>query len=131
MSDLSIASRLFEKILRGIFPHKEGAKLAKLRRKIYNPILNAWGDYGYCKCRDDEGESIEGAKMRMTGFALWVVWRYIYCLYRWIYVGSGLAPYICKRKGHKLVDCSYAGPDSGNMDHECVRCGEYWPRPLY
>lgn len=131
MSEMSIASRLFEKILHGIYPHKEGAKLVKLRRKIYYPILNAWGDYGYCTCRDDEGEPIEGTKMRMTGFILWMVWRHIYYLYRWIYVGSGLAPWICKHYNHKLVDRSSAGPDSGNMDHECVRCGEYWSAPLY
>jgi hypothetical protein len=37
----------------------------------------------------------------------------------------------CRRQGHDIVDCSSAGPDSGNMDHECRRCGQYWPVPLY
>ena len=32
---------------------------------------------------------------------------------------------------HEIEDCSSAGPDSGNMDHECVRCGQYWSVPLY
>lgn len=37
----------------------------------------------------------------------------------------------CAIKGHDLVDRSYGGPDSGNMDHECKRCGMYWNVPLY
>lgn len=38
---------------------------------------------------------------------------------------------VCFSKGHRLHDCSTAGPDSGNMDHECIRCGRYWSVPLY
>lgn len=37
----------------------------------------------------------------------------------------------CDTEGHLLRDCSYGGPDSGNMDHECTRCGQYWHVPLY
>lgn len=38
---------------------------------------------------------------------------------------------VCRVRGHKWVDCSYAGPDSGNMDMECERCGYYDHIPLY
>jgi hypothetical protein len=38
---------------------------------------------------------------------------------------------VCGFFGHDLVDCSTGGPDSGNMDHECRRCGRYWDVPLY
>jgi len=37
----------------------------------------------------------------------------------------------CKWRGHDIEDCSSAGPDSGNMDHECRRCSQYWSVPLY
>lgn len=37
----------------------------------------------------------------------------------------------CNQFGHKIIDCSSAGPESGNMDHACERCGEYWHIPLY
>lgn len=38
---------------------------------------------------------------------------------------------LCEEIGHDIVDCSFAGPDNGNMDHECRRCGQYWSVPLY
>jgi len=39
---------------------------------------------------------------------------------------------LCEMLGeHLIVDCSSAGPDSGNMDHACARCGRYWHVPLY
>lgn len=38
---------------------------------------------------------------------------------------------LCKTKGHHIVDCSSAGPDSGDMDCYCSRCGQYWDIPLY
>lgn len=38
---------------------------------------------------------------------------------------------MCEDLGHVLVDCGYAGPESGCMDHECSRCGQYWSCPLY
>jgi hypothetical protein len=37
----------------------------------------------------------------------------------------------CEQFGHDTVDVSTAGPDSGNMDHECRTCGRYWSVPLY
>jgi hypothetical protein len=37
----------------------------------------------------------------------------------------------CKVFNHKIRSCGYGGPDSGNDDHECVRCGEYWHVPMY
>ena len=37
----------------------------------------------------------------------------------------------CLLNDHEIVDCSTAGPDSGNMDHCCTRCGKYWSCPLY
>lgn len=37
----------------------------------------------------------------------------------------------CTLFGHKIVDDSFAGPDNGNMDHHCSRCGASWSVPLY
>lgn len=38
----------------------------------------------------------------------------------------------CREGGHKMLhDCSEAGPDSGNMDHECLWCGEHFHVQLY
>ena len=37
----------------------------------------------------------------------------------------------CLVEGHDLMDVSSGGPDHGNMDHECVRCGQYFRVPLY
>lgn len=37
----------------------------------------------------------------------------------------------CFIHGHDLCGCGHAGPESGSMDHECKRCGEYWSVPLY
>lgn len=33
--------------------------------------------------------------------------------------------------GHDLIDRSSAGPDSGDMDCECMRCGQYFHHQLY
>lgn len=38
---------------------------------------------------------------------------------------------VCRVRGHKLVGCGYGGPDSGNDDHYCERCGQYWRVTLY
>jgi len=38
---------------------------------------------------------------------------------------------ICRYWSHQIIDCSTAGPDHGNMDAECTRCGEYWRGVLY
>ena len=38
---------------------------------------------------------------------------------------------VCDIKGHKLVDESYGGPESGCMDHSCNRCGQSWSVTLY
>lgn len=37
----------------------------------------------------------------------------------------------CVLHDHEIRDCSHAGPDSGDMDHECTRCGRHWAVPLY
>lgn len=124
---LSVASKVFEWFLVQWFPADDNAKLVRLRRKIYHPILDAWSSYGYCTCIDGEGCEIEGARMKVMGFVFWMVRGYIHYLYGW----SGLALWICKRYGHKLVDLSSAGPESGNMDHGCLRCGASWHVPLY
>jgi len=38
---------------------------------------------------------------------------------------------MCSLHGHDLVDCSSGGPESGNLDHGCRRCGAYWRVSLY
>jgi hypothetical protein len=38
---------------------------------------------------------------------------------------------VCDVHGHVVVDRSEAGPDSGNMDWECSRCGVSKHVPLY
>ena len=53
----------------------------------------------------------------------------------WPYVRNAIRQLVnrcvCFFKGHDLRDLSSAGPDSGNMDHECVRCGRYYRVTLY
>jgi len=131
MTKLSIASRVFEWTLHRIFPKDNDAWLKRLRRRIYYSILNDWGNYGYCVTMDKDGEEKEGAKVTLTGFILWTVGGTVRGISSHIYTRSGLAPWICKRYGHKLVDYSSGGPDSGNMDHACIRCGKHWHVPLY
>ena len=46
-------------------------------------------------------------------------------------ISNWISRLVCKIKGHKIIDRSSVSPDSGNMDHSCVRCGEYWSIPLY
>lgn len=137
MTKMSRASRMFEWAMRLIWPG-DNSKLEKprrlignvliwihtTRRKIYYPVLNNWGNYGYYRTN---GGELEDVKIRMTGFIYWQVSGYVH----WAYIASGLAPWICKRYGHKLVDHSSAGPESGNMDHGCDRCDKYWHHPLY
>lgn len=49
----------------------------------------------------------------------------------WSYISFGFLELICKFRGHNLVDDSVCGPDSGNMDHHCSRCGQSWEVTLY
>lgn len=39
--------------------------------------------------------------------------------------------WLCDKYGHKIVDDSSAGPDSGDMDYCCSRCGMSWHHQLY
>lgn len=82
---LSIGSRAFEKVLHFLFPRKEKAKLKRIRRKIYYPILNAWGDYGYNISHDINDDEIDGAKATMTRFVLWVTWRTLRVWFSYLY----------------------------------------------
>ena len=141
MAKLSIGSKLFERVMGWIWPGEE-SKLKKTRymignvliwvsttrRRIYYAIINAWGNYGYCKTNGGEKENV---KLRITEFIFWMVRRYTLGYINWAYITSGLAPWVCKRYGHKIEDLSSAGPESGNMDHGCKRCGEFWKRSLY
>ena len=38
---------------------------------------------------------------------------------------------VCKVNGHKWIDDSYAGPESGSMDMYCERCGLDFHQILY
>lgn len=38
---------------------------------------------------------------------------------------------VCDREGHVWRDVSHAGPNGGDADHECQRCGKYVHVPLY
>lgn len=38
---------------------------------------------------------------------------------------------ICKYRGHKIVDESYGGPETGYFDAHCTRCGVIWHETLY
>ena len=58
--------------------------------------------------------------------------------YRW-YVFTGVIGYpfmvfrfwLCGKFGHKWVDESYGGPESGYMAATCSRCGESYHHRLY
>lgn len=66
------------------------------------------------------GEQLDDYDRHILGYDSWL---------RGCLVSSELA--ICREQGHDIEDCSSGGPESGNMDHECKRCGEYWHVPLY
>lgn len=68
------------------------------------------------------GPKLSGSKVG-TGF-LWVEEVYDQ-------VVGGILSMVCRVRGHRLYDDSTAGPDSGNMDHGCSRCGAHWHVPLY
>ena len=38
---------------------------------------------------------------------------------------------VCRWKGHKLVDQSVAGPETGEDSHYCERCRREWNTILY
>lgn len=46
-------------------------------------------------------------------------------------VWSGSKFWICDKLGHKWVDTSHAGPDSGDMSAYCKRCGYSYHANLY
>jgi hypothetical protein len=48
-----------------------------------------------------------------------------------VFITQNIKEQICKRFGHKLVNDSSVGPESGNDNHYCNRCGEYWRVQLY
>ena len=56
------------------------------------------------------------------GWYLWSVWHGL---------SGDWGHVVCALTSHDLVDRSYGGPEHGNMDHECRRCGQYWSVPLY
>jgi hypothetical protein len=120
----SIGARMFGWILRCIFPKNDDAWFKKFRRRIYYPTLNSWGDYNQYAVLDTWGNNV---KITMTGFITWRARGYGH----WLYNATGLAPLVCKHRGHKLVDCSSAGPDGGDMDHCCDRCDQQWSVTLY
>lgn len=49
----------------------------------------------------------------------------------WWWVRHGWKLLVCRMRGHKIVDHSYGGPDTGCVDVECTRCGQNWYTRLY
>lgn len=49
----------------------------------------------------------------------------------YLHIRYGFLSLICRWRGHKLVSHGSAGPEHGNDDHACTRCGRYWSVPLY
>lgn len=60
---------------------------------------------------------------------LWLIWEWPTCFVS--HVWRLIMREYCELFGHKLYDNAIAGPDHGNMDHGCSRCGAYWHVPLY
>ena len=77
----------------------------------FKHVKRDWADWQY-ECH------MEGERARLWSFA-------------WARMSEVVRSIHCKICGHKIVDCSSAGPEGGNMDYECSRCGAYWRRPLY
>jgi hypothetical protein len=74
-------------------------------------IRQLWEDY-------QMNRHYEGGRLNLFAFAADVVLHYTRTT-------------ICRYRGHAWVDCSYAGPDSGNMDMYCERCGYHFHHTLY
>lgn len=78
-----------------------------------------WGDYrNYCHFEEKKPTKLKFFWFKISGVI-------------WFFTRHQIDILICKIRGHKIIDCSIAGPNSGNMDHECERCGKYWHIPLY
>ncbi len=52
-------------------------------------------------------------------------------VYAWDDLDDAEAAAVCDREGHVWQDVSHAGPDGGDADHECQRCGLYVHVPMY
>jgi hypothetical protein len=93
-------------------------------KRVYDWWFDQWGfpdywDYGNM-CHDED------KKATKLGFQLWKIQGLLW--YCFVHKWDAL---LCWKFGHKPIDCSSGGPDGGNMDHECERCGEYWHVTLY
>ncbi len=88
--------------------------------KSYDDMLIAEG-HGY-PVYDEEGGQVGEEEVKSRPYFLY--------LFGAIF-STTIAPLICKYRGHDIVDQGHGGPESGCMDHECLRCGEYWSVPLY
>jgi len=117
--------------LRLLRHHHEVIKAAIVIKEtsfIYLEDLEAVAkDVHYYGIENDPGPPLTDAELAYHGVD---VEEY----HKWDHVGGVRATNhraICELFGHDIEDCSSAGPDSGNMDHRCKRCGEYWAVTLY
>jgi hypothetical protein len=72
---------------------------------------------------DSHGWGADGEKNPVRRFQHLRFWLY--------YLGVIALRLRCALTDHDWEDCSTAGPDSGDMDHCCKRCGYYVSVPLY
>lgn len=112
----------------------------KTIKSSYTYMAYAYGNEGGWDCEARPGidcpngeaqESCEGCQYHIyhKPFTPWIGGFLWFRLTRgtWLIMRAAL----CFQGGHRLEDCSTAGPDSGNMDHRCIRCERYWHVPLY
>ena len=64
---------------------------------------------------NNDGNVVPPTRFRALEHIFWTYWTEGWC---WMF-------------GHTIQDASYADPEHGNMDVECVNCGRYWANPLY
>lgn len=64
----------------------------------------------------------------------WYAWMQVhtrFIRFAWGEAKMRIQMWMCDKYGHKIVDDSSAGPDSGDMDCYCKRCGMSWHHQLY
>ena len=57
--------------------------------------------------------------------------RHSWLRYSWALLSGILAAQVCRIRGHRIIDDSYGGPDSGCMAGHCERCGYSFHTTLY
>lgn len=87
--------------------------LKAIEREVGQDAAWIW----YSESVYESGRHISKRRAYVEAWFGFIAWRFKFTLCGWF--------------GHKWIDCSSAGPDSGDMDIYCDRCGHSFHHTLY